>query len=165
MRLYFNGLHTEAEIKTKWRELCKLHHPDLGGDLATMQAINTEYETSLRDCYRHTMTNEDAEARVDIDRQTAAKVAEIISLEGLIVELCGRWVWVTGETFKWKAQLKQAAFRWASKKSAWYWHREGDHPGKHRAWTLERIKAVHGSTRLQDEHAEKINREYLPNYA
>jgi len=115
-------LYSEAQIKNAWRELCKQHHPDVGGDLATMQAIN--------------------------------KVAEIIRLEGLVVELCGRWVWITGETYRWKTQLKAAAFRWAAKKAAWYWHKEGDAPGRHKAWNLEQIKNKYGATRLNDRHSQ-----------
>ena len=150
-RQYFVGLYTEAQIKGQWRELCKQHHPDVGGDLATMQAINAEYLDALRDCYRHTMSNEQTEERITVDRETAAKVGEIIRLEGLIVELCGRWVWITGDTYRWREQLKACAFRWASKKAAWYWHKEGDHPGKHRAWSLDQIKNKYGATRLQGE--------------
>ena len=154
MRKYFDGLYTEPQIKNAWRELCKQHHPDVGGDLATMQAINAEYEDSLRDCYRHTMTDEQTEERINVDRETAAKVAEIIRLEGLVVELCGRWVWITGETYKWKTELKACGMRWASKKAAWYWHKEGDHPGKHKAWSLDRIKDKYGATRLSEQHAQ-----------
>ena len=150
-RKYFEGCYSEDDIKRRWRDLCKQHHPDLGGDLRTMQAINAEYETSLRDMYRHTMTNEAAEDRIATDRETAAKVQEIILNGGLIVELCGRWVWVTGNTYDHRATLKTAGFRFSSKKTAWYWHKEGDAPGKHRAWTLDQIRAAHGSMILRHD--------------
>jgi hypothetical protein len=150
-RQYFEGCFTEDDIKRRWRDLCKKHHPDLGGDLRTMQEVNAEYETSLRDMYRHTMDADKTEERIATDKETAAKVQEIILLDGLIVELCGRWVWVTGSTFEHRAALKTAGFRFAARKAAWYWHKPGDAPGKHRAWSLDQIRAAHGSMILRHD--------------
>ena len=41
---YFDGVHTLDELKKEYRRLAMLHHPDRGGDTATMQAINAEYD-------------------------------------------------------------------------------------------------------------------------
>lgn len=43
--MYFNNCRTLDELKKEYRRLTMLHHPDRGGDTATMQAINVEYET------------------------------------------------------------------------------------------------------------------------
>src|SRR5215207_7797316 len=43
MYIYFSDCTTQGEAKTKYRELVKQHHPDAGGDTATMQEINAEY--------------------------------------------------------------------------------------------------------------------------
>ena len=42
---YFTNCKTLDDLKAEYRRLAKRHHPDLGGDKATMQAINAEYET------------------------------------------------------------------------------------------------------------------------
>ena len=41
---YFYDCHTLEEVKRKYKELAMLHHPDRGGNTATMQEINLEYE-------------------------------------------------------------------------------------------------------------------------
>lgn len=41
---YFNEVHTLDELKKEFRRLAMLHHPDVGGDTATMQEINAEYD-------------------------------------------------------------------------------------------------------------------------
>ena len=41
---YFNNIRTLEALKKAYRELAMLHHPDRGGDTATMQAINAEYD-------------------------------------------------------------------------------------------------------------------------
>ena len=41
---YFTTCRTLEELKKEYRRLCMIHHPDRGGDTATMQAINSEYD-------------------------------------------------------------------------------------------------------------------------
>lgn len=41
---WFTDCKTKQDIKTRYRELCKLHHPDTGGNVKTMQEINVEYD-------------------------------------------------------------------------------------------------------------------------
>ena len=41
---YFNNIHSLDELKKEFRRLAMLNHPDRGGDTATMQAINAEFE-------------------------------------------------------------------------------------------------------------------------
>ena len=43
-------------------------------------------------------------------------------------ELCGSWVWCSGETKKHKEALKGAGFHWSQNKKKWYWHHE--EPGR-----------------------------------
>lgn len=41
---YFQNITSLSELKKKYRELVKNNHPDKGGDIAVMQAINNEFE-------------------------------------------------------------------------------------------------------------------------
>ena len=45
---FFNECKTLNEVKFLYRELAKKHHPDKGGELETMQAINNEYAYAIR---------------------------------------------------------------------------------------------------------------------
>lgn len=42
---YFLDVQKKTDLKTKYRQLSFVYHPDKGGDLAKMQAINEEYNT------------------------------------------------------------------------------------------------------------------------
>lgn len=44
MFTYFRDCVSLEDVRKEYHRLTKLHHPDLGGDTATMQAINAEYE-------------------------------------------------------------------------------------------------------------------------
>lgn len=44
---YFQTCNTPEKLKVRWKELAKLHHPDLGGDVKIMQEINKQYGQEL----------------------------------------------------------------------------------------------------------------------
>ncbi|WP_297232202.1 LPD23 domain-containing protein [uncultured Flavonifractor sp.] len=41
---YFAGCNTAEEVETRYRELAREHHPDLGGDTSTMADINRQHD-------------------------------------------------------------------------------------------------------------------------
>ena len=45
---YFKDCSSLYEIKKLYKELAMIHHPDKGGDTATMQEINNEYESIMK---------------------------------------------------------------------------------------------------------------------
>ena len=152
MKKYFENCKTLEELKAEYRRLAKRHHPDCGGDAETMKEINNQYETAF-----DSMNN-----RTKSDRQTSETAAEFIAvmdalmkLQGLMVELCGSWLWISGDTKPVKDELKAAGCRWASKKSMWYWH-PSDQAPKHRrgSSSMDQIRSKYGSRvlgRREDE--------------
>ena len=48
MNKYFENISTLEELRRQYKELLKLHHPDNGGNLETMQEINAEYDNLFK---------------------------------------------------------------------------------------------------------------------
>ena len=72
-----------------------------------------------------------------------------ISHLGLTIEVCGSWVWVSGDTKPHKEALKEAGFKWAPKKSMWHF-RPTDHKSYSRGkWSINEIKEKHGCLRIK----------------
>ena len=111
---YFTNCSTLDELKKEYRRLAQLFHPDCGGDTATMQRINAEYEARFEELKRqqNTRAAEDTTGKTYATSESAADFIRIIEallkLDGLEVELCGRWLWIGGETRKHKEALKAA---------------------------------------------------------
>jgi hypothetical protein len=42
---YFTETHSMAELKSAYRRLALLYHPDVGGNIKDMQRVNAEYRT------------------------------------------------------------------------------------------------------------------------
>jgi hypothetical protein len=148
------------ELKARYRELCKKFHPDLGGDLETMKTINAEYEQALKSARTEDFkTKQDrplSEDEIRVEKDIMEVVQRIIALKGLIIEVCGRWIWVTGETLTWKEQLKALKFSWASGKKAWYWRPNDARVfSKHRI-PLDRIRQKYGSIGFETVERESL---------
>ena len=97
--------------------------------------------------------NEAIEARenvADLDNDLQAAVNKIIDLPGINIEVCGSWVWVSGDTRAVKTELKAAGFFWARKKCMWYFRKAEDRRWyKGKTATMEHIRDKYGSEELK----------------
>ena len=144
---FFAACTTLDELKKEYRRLAMIHHPDHGGDTATMQAINGEYSEAfarLKD--QHNAAADEAHQTTETPEEFIAIISQLLRFPGLIVELCGSWLWITGETYAIKDQLKAAGCRWSSSKKAWYWHHPEDGHRWHKGTaTMSDIRTKYGS--------------------
>ena len=109
---FFAACTTLDELKKEYRRLAMIHHPDHGGDTATMQAINGEYSEAfarLKD--QHNAAADEAHQTTETPEEFIAIISQLLRFPGLIVELCGSWLWITGETYAVRDQLKAAGCR------------------------------------------------------
>lgn len=150
---FFDGLSQESEIKQAYKELAKKYHPDLGGDVETMKIINAQYEQVLKGAYqKEGKSLSEVEELLKEDKKACEALKAILGLYGLTVELCGKWIWVTGSTKEVKDILKEANFKWARKKMAWYW-RPSEQKFKRYGKTLDlnQIRDKYGSNSFSNK--------------
>ena len=156
---YFKDCKTIDEVKALYRTLAKQHHPDRGGSTETMQAINIEYAFVCAKILKgeNISTAETEEEILKAEKYREA-LEKIISLEGIIIELVGAWIWVTGNTYPHRAIFKQAGYLFAYKKVAWYFRTDEFKTHNRHQLTLEQIKAKYGSKDLSDHSTDKTKR-------
>jgi hypothetical protein len=78
----------------------------------------------------------------------ATALNAIINLD-LTIEICGLWIWVSGDTKAHKGALKSAGYFWSSKKMMWY-YRPAQAKSFHRyrgkkEWSIDKIRASYGA--------------------
>jgi hypothetical protein len=157
MKTRFDNL-TSDEARSLYRKLARENHPDFGGDLRTMQQINAEYaeysanaakcDARTRQTKAHAEGKKSAADFHDIDELgevLRVKVEELLNISPeLIVEVCGLWIWVTGETKKHHAEIKAIeGMRYAPEKLAWYFAAVPSFNRTRR--TMDEIRSMHGS--------------------
>lgn len=155
---YFENLTSEAEIKNRYKELAKKYHPDLGGCVEAMKVINRQYDEVLTGQYQKAGKSiTEIEELLKNAHELRSKIYEIAAMPGIIVELCGEWIWVTGMTRPVKELLKAANFFWSNKKLAWYWRKEDSRKKWNRGeWDLDKIRSTYGSTCVNGARSKAI---------
>lgn len=155
--MYFDGLKLENEIKARYKELAKKHHPDLGGCAETMKEINNEYEKAITGMYETSGKSiTEIEELLKKDALLREKLNGIITIEDLIIEICGSWLWITGNTKEHKDKLKSLQFFWAQKKCAWYWRSEENRSFNRKAMSLDEIRQKHGSFSVEHKKLKQV---------
>ena len=58
---FFKGFNENLKtVKARFKDLCFIHHPDVGGDVEMMKLINLEYEFIIKNClFDFTSENEE----------------------------------------------------------------------------------------------------------
>lgn len=148
---YFKNISTIDELKKAYRKLCQINHPDNGGNNETMAAINDEYTKLFnelkKDHNRKADADESGKTRPinECPEEFINIISHLVSLKGLNVELCGSWIWISGDTKEHKESLKAIGCRWASKKKMWYWRSEKDAVKSRGSKSMDYIRSTYGS--------------------
>lgn len=141
---FFNNITNLEELKKEYRRLCMKYHPDLGGDEETMKRLNAEYEKIVRSG-RFSDDMKSAHTTADEEASFRHILEKLVVLQGLVIEICGSWLWVSGQTFTHKATLKALGLKFASKKRCWFWHPDGWQRKNHHEFSMDEIRDMHGS--------------------
>jgi len=160
---WFKQCPTLEEVKAQYKKLAKQHHPDLGGDTLTMQEINKEYAFATAKALKGaTLSDEETENEILSSEGYRSAIEQIIHLDGITIELVGYWLWVTGNTYPVRQQLKKATFLFAPKKLAWYFRTAEYKVGKGSGKSLAEIKNKYGSEVLNSKRADQ--RHFIKSY-
>lgn len=167
MTNFFHDVHCVEELKRQYRHLALENHPDAGGDEMTMKLINLEYEELFK-VYGNIHTNAKGEVyenkkEVFCDGYDDGYRAVIDALAGLVakglinIELCGSWLWISGETLQCKDYIKATGAKWSGNKKMWYWHpEEGKKWYKGKGWSIDKIRSVFGSESVEIPGAPEV---------
>lgn len=128
---YFKNVNTLEELRKQYKELLKRFHPDCpNGSTEATQEINQEYEKLfklLKDRHDSKQTSDKEEKtsfynNMKYDFSEDAKLREtlnkVINFTGVTIEIIGEWIWISGNTYQYKKDLKEIGFRWASNKKS-----------------------------------------------
>lgn len=163
MLKYFAECKTAEELKKQYYQYVRQYHPDRpeNGDAEQeiLKAVNNEYEIAFN-LLKNTHSNADGATYTKETSETPEQFKDIINkivrMDGIIIEICGSWVWVSGNTRQNKDYFKEAGFRWSKNKTAWYWHSEPYRKYSKKAFSLDDIRGMFGSDKVDKEDAIKI---------
>ncbi|MFZ4504548.1 MAG: J domain-containing protein [Methylovulum sp.] len=149
------SVFSQAILKQAYLKACSKYHPDRNpGGLEMMKAVNVAYS------FLKTISDDDSEATegtgIDFGETMNNAINAIIGLDGVIIEICGNWIWLSGDTRPHKDAIKAAGFWWASKKMQWYL-RPADYKSSGRGtYSMDEVRYRHGSTLVKTKNRARI---------
>ena len=160
---WFKDINTLDELRKAYKKLVIKYHPDNCGSDIEIKQINSEYDElfkKLKAGYEQSESYKNATDRQkqSYDSVKDIKIREMIvklsRFQSLTIELCGTWIWVTGDTRKYKEELKSLGMHYASKKKCWYIHFD-DYVKYGKPSTMSYIRNKYGSTVIHTDSNEK----------
>lgn len=163
---YFKNAETLEQLRKQYKELLKKYHPDNGGSEEIMKAVNAEYDKLfklLKDRHESKSANHSGDHNSEQsdynqnmynwenDKALREVLQKIINFDGIEIEIAGQWIWLSGNTFSYKKELKEIGFKWASQKKQWFWHSESFRKKSHKTLSMDEIRNYYGSTKVQAE--------------
>ena len=158
---YFKSINTLEELRKQYRDLLKIHHPDNGGNVSDMQEINTEYDRLfkvLKD--KHESKSADGKESAysknmydwKNDKALRDVLEKIIHFNGIEINLVGAWIWLDGNTYQYKEELKGIGFKWSKNRKKWYWN-NGEYIGRgNKKISFSQIENKYGSTKFRTQN-------------
>ena len=152
---WFKGITNMEQLRKRYKELLKLHHPDNGGNVSDMQEINAEFD-ELSSVFSK---EEQAEEQSSTYDKTAENEAFKEVLNKIIhinadIEIIGSWVWIQGG-YSYRELLKSINFKYAPKKKAWCWHYGEYHRHHNKEVSLDEIRSKYGSQKVKNKSRQQ----------
>ena len=174
MSKYFKDVNALEELRKQYRDLLKRFHPDnANGSTEETQEINAEYDRLFKVLKnRHeskSADNKESNTKTDFnnmkyDFSEDAKLREvlqqIITFDGINIEIVGCWIWVDGNTYDYKDTLKNIGFKWAREKKKWHFHTEAFRKRSKKKLSMDEIRNYYGSTEVETDGTKRLKQAF-----
>lgn len=135
MTNYFSSTTIE-DLKKEYKKLAKKYHPDLNKGMDTTKLfveVNAQYEklfarlkNSDKNSYQHKESFDDSSFRSIIDI--------LIRHSDINIEIVGSWIWVSGNTYAIRGELKDLGFKFSKSNKKWYFGEVSGKKKKAMSW-------------------------------
>lgn len=173
MKTYFSNVQTLEELRKQYRDLLKKYHPDNGGSEEETKAINVEYERLFKilknkhDSQQHNTSSNNTTGNKESsydnmkydfkeDERLREMLQKIIYFSDITIEIIGNWIWISGNTYQYRKELKELGFKFAGQKKCWYWHSESYRKKSHKRLSMEDIRNYYGSTEVEPDRRQRL---------
>ena len=159
---FFKNIETIEELKKEYKILAKELHPDMNKNVDTtaqFQEMQNEYE-ELFNQVKNIHKNSSGEKYTKETNETIEEykniIDRIIHFENVVIEVIGSWIWLTGDTKKYKEIIKELNFKWSPNKLAWYYHKDKFRKKSNNNYSIDELRNMFENEKIQNEGLKKL---------
>lgn len=157
--LFFKDCTSLDEAKKLYWSLAKELHPDVGGTKEAFQELQGQFEAFRPAKEKFTGEFEQWQAGPYMDI-----LEQLMKIEKITINICGSWVWLSGDTKPVKEQIKAINLEgtgykrgFSRNKSQWYFSPEGYRKLTKKKLSFDEIKDFYGNKEMESEGQVKIS--------
>lgn len=160
---YFKDLTSMEIVKKQYRKLAMKYHPDReNGNEEIFKEINNEYENAINIAKENELKKSKSKKEEDFIKNQYRNssnfrgiIDKLIQLVNINIEICGTWLYLTGDTYPIKDYLKNefGAF-WSKSKKCWIISPQGKNFHKSKGYkgkNMGSIRNIYGSEKIKSE--------------
>ncbi|MCE5345395.1 MAG: ELKS/Rab6-interacting/CAST family protein [Bacteroidales bacterium] len=136
----FFGCTSIDEVQLRFDELSNVFNDQD----EMLKAIKEEYSTLMSVLHDSKPVYEAVKERATVSDKIK-ELQEKVNPEGLSLEICGTWLWVTGKTYQVKNILKELGFRYSANKLSWYYRQSNHRSANQKPVPLAMIREKYGT--------------------
>lgn len=155
---FFSTCKTAEEGKAVYKKLAREFHPDNGGNPEDMKALNAEFKIFwelFKDIHFDSATGQRKQATKSTT-ETAEEFIEIIAnlntIPDITIEATGSWLWIRGNTYPYRENLKSFGCRYSASKKCWYWAKDLGPKRGRRGTNMNDIRSKYGSENIEHKN-------------
>lgn len=158
---YLKNIESLEHLKKEYRKWAMKLHPDCGGSDMEMQKLNDEYENLfevMKGREKHQKTNTAKEATEETAKTYPRIIDKLVHMEGLEIEIIGYWIWIGGNSYPYREELKEIGFRWSKGRKKWYYSTIGlDSKGYYKKEKFNTLRNRYGSQKIETQEQKALN--------
>lgn len=159
--MYFDNVKNLKELKERYRKLAMENHPDKGGDVETMKRINCEYKLMFEKVKNKWETKDGKQYYNNDTKETPEQFIEVMDslfkMGGIEISIIGVFLWVGGDTDRWRKSLSALGLRESKTKKMWFLAPTGWRKKSKKRFTKDELVDMYGM-----KYNRKIETSYLP---
>lgn len=156
---WFKDIKDITELKKEYKRLAFKYHSDRGGDDELMKEINVEYE-EMFNILKEQATEKETEKE---DSRDFIDIINALMKFDITIEVIGSWLWLHGDTYSIKEQLKELGCRFSKGKRLWYYTKSDYKKTYHKNNNMGDIRSRYGSTVIKETKVKsnKNSKDYI----
>jgi curved DNA-binding protein CbpA len=158
---YFSPEMSIEELRKNFRRHCLVLHPDKGGDAEEFKAMKNEYDYFIKlsaagEAGRAAAKDRKPFYTYESEKALQDAIERFLAIPDIVVEICGSWLWITGNTFPVHERIKALGAKFSRNKKAWYWSPTMSQGKMRGIYSMKKIREKFGSICLESEAEEKL---------